>query len=280
MKVKYFLFVLALSVSLSPAFCQTEKKCCDEENCKLRATDYATQLTGLVNFLGNCSDDQQANEATLINIKNSRPDIYKSLVEIVKVLDDYFFNDQPGYSDPDCFTDVLPTINKSNVLRWVNHIRFHILQVKPTFPSTEFCAGPGRRIEIAQGAAAFLSKTKMAYLGSLRGYLIYTFKGKNKCGGTVRLMAGPGFFLRSSDSYITLSSRLSVRLKDLRPSVFSLGNINLFGGYNNNFSKFSYAEGGFEVELGPFGINLSANYNTHIKKFGFLAGLVLANKKF
>lgn len=196
----------------------------------MKATDYATQLTGLVNFLGNCSDDQQANEAVLANIKTSRPDIYKSLIEIVKVLDTYFFNDQPKYDDPDCFTDVLPTINKSNVLRWINHARFHILQVKPVFPSTEFCAGFGRRIEIAQGTAAFLSKTKMQYLGSLRGYLVYTFKGKDECGGTVRLMAGPGFFLRSNDSYITLSSRISVRLKDLRPGVFSLGNINLFGG--------------------------------------------------
>ena len=120
----------------------------------------------------------------------------------------------------------------------------------------------------------------MAYLGSLRGYLMYIIPGKNKCGGRLRLGAGPGFFLRSSDSYITLNTRLAVRLFDLNAAnVFHLGNLNLFGGYNTNFNSFNYAEGGLETEFGPIGFNISANYNIDNKKAGFLIGIIFGNKK-
>jgi hypothetical protein len=215
----------------------------------------------------------------LAAFRSSRPDQYKDLILMVKEINKNFLSDDPKYSDSGCFSDALPATGALNVMRWINHVRFHILNVKPVFPSTEFCGGWKKRFEINQGATAFLNKTKMAYFGSLRGYLVYTFKPKNKCGGTIRLMAGPGFFLQSRNSYITLSSRLGIRLMDLKASVFSLGNINAFAGYNNNFQEFSYAEAGLEVELGPFGVNLSANYNTDNKKYGFLAGLVFGNKK-
>jgi hypothetical protein len=258
---------------------QTAKKCCDISSCREKAEEFAVRVTGITTFLGNCSDDQEANETTLSNFKSSHPDLYQQLILTVKELQKYFFADKPEYSDPDCFSNALPGINKSNVMRWVNHVRFHILKVKPVFPSTEFCGGWKKRFELGQGAAAFLNKTKMAYLGSLRGYLMYTIPGKEKCGGRLRIGAGPAFFLRSSNSYITLSSRLAVRLTDLRAEVFSLGNLNLFGGYNTNFDGFNYAEAGLEAELGPFGFNFSGNYNIDNKKPGFLIGIIFGNKK-
>ena len=258
---------------------QTGKKCCDIISCKEKAGEFAVRVAGIVTFLGNCSDDQEANESTLSNFRSSHPDLYEDLILTVKELQEYFFADQPKYSDPDCFSNALPTINKSNVMRWVNHVRFHILKVKPVFPSTEFCGGWKKRFELSQGAAAFLNKTRMAYLGSFRAYLMYTIPGKEKCGGRLRLGAGPGFFLRSSNSYITLSSRLAVRLTDLKAEVFSLGNLNLFGGYNTNFDGFNYAEAGVEAEFGRFGFNVSGNYNIDNKKPGFLIGIIFGNKK-
>lgn len=270
----FFLFLLP-----GILYGQTGKKCCDVNSCREKAEEFAVRMAGIATFLGNCSDDQDANEVTLSNFRSSHPDLYQQLIITVKELQQYFFAEQPEYSDPDCFSNALPTINKSNVLRWVNHVRFHILKVKPVFPSTEFCGGWKKRFELGQGAAAFLNKTKMAYLGSLRGYLIYTIPGKEKCGGRLRIAAGPAFFLRSSNSYITLSSRLAVRLTDLRADVFSLGNLNLFGGYNTNFDGFNYAEAGLEAELGPFGFNLSGNYNIDNNKPGFLIGIIFGNKK-
>lgn len=258
---------------------QTPNKCCDINSCKQKTEEIAVRITGIVTFLGNCSDDAEANETTLSNFRTSHPDLYQQLIVTVKELQTYFFAEQPKYSDPDCFSNALPTSNKANVMRWVNHVRFHILKVKPVFPSTEFCGGWKKRFELSQGAAAFLNKARMAYLGSLRGYLMYTIPGKDKCGGRLRLGAGPGFFLRSSNSFITLSSRLAVRLTDLRAEVFSLGNLNLFGGYNTSFNGFNYAEAGFEAELGPFGFNLSGNYNIDNKKPGFLIGIIFGNKK-
>jgi hypothetical protein len=258
---------------------QTGKTCCDNASCKQQTIEYVQRITGIVTFLGNCSDDKEVNEATLASFSTSKPELYRDLILMVKEIHKNFLSDSPKYTDAGCFSDALPATGALNVMRWINHIRFHILKVKPVFPSTEFCGGWKKRFEINQGATAFLNKSKMAYFGSARAYLVYTFREKNKCGGTFRLMAGPGFFLQSRNSYITLSSRLAVRLTDLKASVFSLGNLNVFGGYNSNFQEFSYAEAGLEVELGPFGINLSGNYNTDNKKFGFLAGLVFGNKK-
>jgi hypothetical protein len=279
MKWRQFLLSGVLLIILHPLYAQSDKKCCDDSTCKQQTVEYVQRITGIVTFLGNCSDDEAANEATLAAFRASKPDQYRDLIQMVKEINKNFLSDDPRYSDSGCFSDALPATGALNVMRWVNHIRFHILKVKPVFPSTEFCGGWKKRFELAQGATAFLDKTRMAYLGSFRGYLIYTFKQKNKCGGLVRLMAGPGFFLQSRNSYITLSSRVAVRLTDLKASVFSLGNLNAFGGYNYNFREFSYAEAGIEVELGPFGVNLSANYNTDNKKYGFLAGLVFGNKK-
>jgi hypothetical protein len=270
----FFLFLLP-----GILYGQTGKKCCDINSCREKAEEFAMRMAGIATFLGNCSDDQEANEVTLSNFRSAHPDMYQQLIITVKELQQYFFAEQPEYSDPDCFSNALPTINKSNVLRWVNHVRFHILKIKPVFPSTEFCGGWKKRFELGQGAAAFLNKAKTAYLGSLRGYLMYTIPGKEKCGGRLRIAAGPAFFLRSSNSYITLSSRLAVRLTDLRAEVFSLGNLNLFGGYNTNFDGFNYAEAGLEAELGPFGFNLSGNYSMDNKKPGFLIGIIFGNKK-
>lgn len=260
---------------LQAAWSQTDKNCCDKEECRKQTADYATRITGLVNYLGNCSEDSAANNAVLRKLSNSHPTIYADFIWTTsEVADQYIVH--PRYADSrTCFFNALPANQAANVLAWINYIN----PQTPVFPSTEFCAGLSRRFEIAQGASAFLSKPYMEYLGSIRGFLVYTFKSKQECGGTFRLMAGPAYYLRSSDSYITLHSRISIRIKDLKASVFNLGNINFFGGYITNFDHFNYAEAGLEVELGAFGINLAANYDTNIKRAGFLIGLIIANKK-
>jgi hypothetical protein len=270
--------VLFLVLS-SKARSQSQQKCCDNSQCSQKATVYAVKITGLVNYLGNFNEvNAAANEAKLNELKANYPQVYRDFIQTANEIAEQFF-DKPRYAGSLlCFTDALPTVNKSNVVAWINYFRDAI--DKPKFPSTEFCGGLSKRFEIAQGAAAFLSKPKMSYLGSARAYLAYTFRKKDSCGGNFRVMLGPGYFLHNRNSYITLNSRIGVRLADLKANVFSLGNLNLFGGYNTNFDHFSYAEGGLEVELGPFGVNVSANYNTDNSKFGFLVGLVIGNKKF
>src|SRR6185503_11501708 len=102
---------------------------------------------------------------------------------------------------------------------------------------------------------------------------------KEKCGGRVRLMVGPGYFRHSATSYLTLSSRIGIRIADIKPNIFSLGNFNFFGGYNTAFGDFNYAEGGLEVELGWLGFNLSTVYQTNDHDWGFLAEIILFNTK-
>jgi hypothetical protein len=198
---------------------------------------------------------------------------------MVTILNDYLLKEDAKFDGTECLENALPPNNARNVMCWINYIRLNILKVKPIFPSTEFCGGWKKRIEIGQGASAFMNKAQSAYLGAIRVYAIYTFQKKNVCGGKFRLMAGPALFIRGAHGYITFSSRAAFRLKDLKQSVFSLGNINLFGGYNTSFDGFNYAEGGLEVELGPIGVNVAANINTDNSKFGFLVGVFFANKK-
>lgn len=257
---------------------QPQKTCCADTECQQKAIAYAVKISGLVNFLGSFNEtDVAENETKLNNLQLNYKQVYYDLVKTVHEIADYFF-DKPRFANSlVCFTDALPVINKSNVVAWINYFRSEVKN--PRFPSTEFCGGWQKRFEIAQGATAFLSRNKMAYLGTVRGYLVYTFQQKDKCGGNFRLMAGPSLFLRNRNAYITLSTRLGMRLADLKASVFSFGNLNVFGGYNTNFDYFSYAEGGLEAELGPFGVNLSSNYNTHTSKFGFMVGIVFGNKK-
>ncbi len=279
-RILFFLLLLCF-FSFYNAEAQVKKKCCEDTRCKEKAREYGPKITGLVAFLGNyintgnLAEDRAANDQKLDELKRSREHVYNDFVRTVNEIVTYFF-DTTRFRIDLCLADEMPTINRSNVLAWINHFR----DITPIIPSTEFCAGWKRRIELGQGASAFLSKGNVEYLGGLRGYLMYTFKGKEKCGGTFRLMAGPGFFLRSTKAYATLNSRLSLRLKDIKADLFSLGNLNLFGGYNTSFTdKFNYAEGGIEVELGTFGVNLSANYDTNNGKWGFIVGVIFANKK-
>lgn len=280
---KIFLLI-ALLVTNGLLYAQPEKKkCCESPVCKEKAVEYAKVISGLVAYLGNCSisteEDLRADSIILAKLQEEKPEVYNDLIRMVKLLDDYLYTDIPRFRGTDCFENELPQSMRRNVLCWINYIRFNVLKKVVVFPSTEFCGGWKKRFEINQGASAFLSKTDMSYLGSARFYFIYTFFKKNKCGGKFRMSAGPAYFLRSRNSYLTLSSRLAYNIKDLKANVFSLGNLNLFGGYNTNFNRFNYAELGLEVELGPFGVNLASNMNTENGKMGFMVGVFFGNKK-
>lgn len=255
------------------------QQCCDNAICKEKAIEYAKVISGLVNYLGTCSGDKTTDSIVLKKLEQEKPEAYSEFVRMVRILDDYLYSDDSKFKGTECFEKELAKNVAENALMWINHVRFHVLGKIPFFPSTEFCGGWKKRFEINQGSSAFLDKTNMSYLGSARAYLIYTFFKKDKCGGRFRIMAGPALFLRSRNSYLTLSTRLAYKLKDLKASVFSLGNLNLFGGYNSNFDGFNYAELGLEVELGPFGINIASNMNTGNGKAGFMVGVFLGNRK-
>jgi len=256
-------------------------KCCDDPLCKQRAKELANKISELTTFLGKFipfgSPGYPAkNDSALAEYKRQFPARFNEFKKMIGEISIEIIDDQSGQNKQLCFSDQLPINTGDNTMAWVNYIR----DVKPVFPSTEFCAGLKKRFEISQGAASFLSKKHMAYLGGVRGYLIYQFAKKNECGGRFRLMVGPGFFLRSSTSYITLNSRLGIRIGDIAKEPFHAGNFNFFAGYNTSFGHFSYVETGIEVELGWLGFNLSTNYDTYNYRWGFLTGLVLANSKF
>lgn len=284
MKPQYFLLLSCWLIVVTAATAQPQQKCCENESCRVKAQTLAIRITGIVGFLGKCTDgNKAANRLILENLKTNKKAVYDeywvTTKAIIALMNDKKFSNGP------CFENSLPAdlAERDNVLCWVEFANDSI--TKPSFTSTEFCRGWKKRFELAQGASSFLSKNDMAYLGTIRGYLMYTF-GKDKedeCGGTVRLMAGPAFYLRNRTSYLALSSRVAFRLKDIKGDpehdLFPLGNLNLFGEYTTSFGRFHYAGLGIEVELGPFGVNLTINHNLANGKKGFLVGLVFGNRK-
>ena len=256
----------------------TEKKCCDIPECKAKSESFAVKLIGMAAFLPPCSDDKDINKRTLDSLQKANQRLYSGFIETMNDLVD--FRNSIGNKDR-CFSSILPDAYRDNILNWI--IYFNDIKNPVKFPSTEFCRGWKKRFEISQGAANIFTNAA-TYLGSLHGFIAYTFKPskqneKESCGGKFRLMAGPSLYMRGNTSYITANARTVFWLKDIGKQTFHVGNINAFGEYFTNFSRFNYAGAGIEIELGPFALNLEGNINTRDGKLGFLTGVVFSNKK-
>jgi hypothetical protein len=249
-----------------------EKKCCDIPSCKLRSEELAARITGLAKFIKSKGEDKAANAQVLDSLKAANPTLFNDFIHTMKDIVTYINDHEQDL----CFADRLPEDVSDNIFNWI--IYFNDKEHPTKFPSTEFCSGLKKRFEVSQGAMNAL-RNDMAYLGSIRGYIVYTFGKKDQCGNKLRLMTGPAFFLQNKVVYSTLSSRISFRLKDIAPVPFSLGNFNLFGEYTTSFRHFEYAAIGAEVELGPLGFNLAINQNLKSHHQGFLVSIVFGNKK-
>ncbi len=271
MKIKKILLATIAILLFSTAFAQ-QPNCCDTPACKRMSEMLAVRVAGVATFVKSEQDAPAKNKATLDSLKNANPELYNTLITVMQEAAAYMNSHRQG----DCFMNSLPSDIYDNAYNWI--IYFNDIEHPVRFPSTEFCGGWKKRFEINQGAANVFKKS-MTYSGSLRGYLMYTFGKKDSCGNKIRMLLGPAVFLRGNTSYITMSTRAAFRIKDIAPKNFAVGNLNLFAEYNTNFSHFTNIAAGFEVELGPFGLNFAVNLDTKTQAAGFLAGLVFANKK-
>ena len=273
--MRFLYFLLFPLFTVCAHCCIAQNNCCDDAACRVKSQDLAAQIIPLIHFVGETNtDDASVNDSLLrkaFQKDQIRYNSFKSLIyEILRFTDDS--------SHDHCFKTFLTSEQYITINHWL--VYFNDLKNPVSFPSPEFCQGFRTRIEINQGAANFL-KNDMAFLGSVRGLVSYTFGKKESCGNRVRLLAGPAYFLQNKIGYATLNTRLAYRLKDImvkNPPVF-LGNWNLFADYATSFHHFNYAGVGAEAQLGPFGVNVLANYNLDSKHLGFLFGIFLSNKK-
>src|SRR6185436_20247209 len=201
-------------------FFNANAQCCEDPACKAKAKEYADKITSLAILLGKCTppsnpNSRHINDSIVEVFRTTYPERYNEFKTLVKKISEEFIDDPSNQGKQRCFQDMLP-IAGDNAMAWINHIR----NVKPIFPSTEFCGGFKKRVEISQGAA-FINKNTTAYLGTARFFIVYTLPVKEKCGGKVRLMVGPAYFIQSRNSYLTLSSRVGVRIGDIKPGIFS-----------------------------------------------------------
>jgi len=250
-------------------------QCCNDSICKAKAKSLAADIIPFLEFVGNTTTDDPAVNNPLLEAAFRKDPVrfnaFKSLIyELVR------FNDPDDQNS--CFSSFLTPEQSISVGHWM--VYFRDLKNPVSFPSPEFCSGLRTRFEIGQGAWGFL-ENDMAYLGSVKGLLAYTFGKKQSCGNHWRLLGGPAFFLKNNTPYIALTSRMAYRLKDLmikNPPVF-LGNWNIYGEYTDNFDGFSYAGIGTEAQLGRFGLNLTVHRDFDEGHYGFLIGIFIGNKK-
>ncbi|WP_212005017.1 hypothetical protein [Chitinophaga sp. HK235] len=273
---KTVLLLLLCLGSFSDVAAQVPVKCCDDASCRAKAITYAHSLSALTKILGRCQPQDSTNIQLLDNLKKRDIKSYQSFVGLSKQTATFIHDTLNGT----CFADALPDDEASNVFQWLLYMNRTTVS-SPQFPSSEFCGGLERRLELGQGAADIFS-SQVAYMGTLRGYLSYTFAPAGQCGGHLRLMAGPAVFLRGNTFYTTLSSRLAVRITDIsvKKIPVGVGNLNVYTEYNTSFVHFNQVAVGAEVQLGPFGINASVNNELKSARIGFAVGLVLFHQPF
>lgn len=268
-----FLFLLVVLMH-AHLVADAQAECCSDPVCRARSQSLAAASIQFLELAGNGSADATENGRALEKLFQNDPVRYsrfRSLIyEIIK------FTDEDSHDR--CFQTFLSSEQYVNIHRWMAY--FNDLRNPTSFPSPEFCEGFRTRLEIGQGAAGFLA-SDMAYLGTIKGLLSYTFGKKRSCGNRLRALVGPAFFLRDRTAYSTLDTRLAYRISDImikNPPVF-LGNLNLFGEYVTNFQRFSYAGIGAEAQLGRFGANVSVNRSFAAKHLGFVLGVFIGNRK-
>ncbi|MEI9807681.1 MAG: hypothetical protein WDO16_07275 [Bacteroidota bacterium] len=162
--------LLLILASLTPLLhAQSDTKCCDDAGCKALAIKYAVKLTGLVAYLPPCSSNGELNKKALDSLQQANNPVYQELMKDAKEAHTYFFGPKAKFRRDGCFTEAMPTDNRSNVQLWVAYIGN--IGTTVSFPSAEFCAGLKFRAEIGQGATD-ISKKSTGYLGSLRGFLV------------------------------------------------------------------------------------------------------------
>ncbi|NML40142.1 hypothetical protein HHL17_23285 [Chitinophaga sp. G-6-1-13] len=275
--MKNTLLLLLLCIgSIRELTAQTREKCCDNATCRAKAVSYAQTISALTKTLGKYQPQDSANEQLLTRLKQKNPQSYQDFIRVSRQTAT-FINDTLNGT---CFSDALPDDEANNVFQWLVYMNRQDIS-HPDFPSSEFCGGLEKRFELSQGAANIFSN-QVAYLGTLRGYLSYTFAGAGQCGGRLRVMAGPAVFLRGNTFYTTLSTRLAVRVTDIsvKKIPVGVGNLNAYTEYNTSFVHFNQVALGAELQLGPFGLNLSVNNELKSARIGFAVGIVLFHQPF
>lgn len=269
MRSFYFLLLLLCTLNVN-----AQLNCCDDANCRNQSQKLAGEVIPLLQFIGEGSSDAATNKKSLEKAFQTDPIRYQSfrslIYEVVRFADDQ--------SHDQCIKTFLSSQQYINLHRWMAY--FNDIANPVSFPSPEFCEGFRTRLEIGQGAADVMTST-MAYFGSVKGFISYTFGKKESCGNHLRLLAGPALLLQNRSAYAALSTRLGYRIKDImikNPPVF-LGNWNLFGEYSTNFQKFSYAGIGAEAQLGRFGVNVMVNRGFESERYGFVFGIFIGNRK-
>ncbi len=252
-------------------------ECCEVENCKSKATEYATLIKGDMSFLPDLGSANDFEYRRILDeaIKYQTAEFNRMFSSYNKILK---WNDKEG--DKFKYSCVLNQLNDPKALKYLDILR-KVYPKKSSELSPEFGKAWHLQSELGTGGINFGHDSERFVL-SLKSLVSYTFTKKDEdTGGRIRLLAGPVVQYSGSNIKIGPLIRSEFRLFDLKASYFSLGNIKLFmeGQYLANDFEVG---GGLAIELYKFGYWIGSAINTDngsvSAQTGFMFRFELFNK--
>ena len=225
------LFVLFYLQSYS--LLSQQVRCCDDVICKSEAEGFVSRFISITSspLFADPPVIGKKFKGQLSAMKDEDPQVYKRFTKEIKAYTRWLEPDEGNRSY--CVSrQMLPTYEHN--LDWVLETTSLLRDVKVYSP--EFCKGFRLHIEAGTGVKD-LATTTESFIGSLTGFISYTFAPKDKnlevdtiyphqqCNGRFRMLLG---LSESYVDHIGLTQgvvRGEIKLFDIKTAFFSIGNV-------------------------------------------------------
>lgn len=256
------LFVLFYLPAL-PLFSQ--QRCCEDVTCKSEAEGFVNRFISITSsplFMDPPAIGKKL-KSQLAGMKDEDPQAYKRFTKEIKAYTRWLEPDEGNRSY--CVSrQMLPTYEHN--LNWVLETTSFLRDVKVYSP--EFCKGFRFHIEAGTGVKDLATETE-SFIGSLTGFISYTFAPKDKnlevdtiyphqqCNGRFRMLLG------LSESYVDHVGltqgviRAEVKLFDIKTAFFSIGNVKGIAQANLGLNRNYHSAGvgiGADFEIAGFNL--------------------------
>lgn len=242
-----------------------QQRCCEDATCKSEAEGFVNRFISITSsplFTDPPAIGKKL-KSQLAGMKDEDPQVYKRFTKEIKAYTRWLEPDEGNRSY--CVSrQMLPTYEHN--LNWVLETTSFLRDVKVYSP--EFCKGFRFHIEAGSGVKDLATETE-SFIGSLTGFISYTFAPKDKnlevdtiyphqqCNGRFRMLLG------LSESYVDHVGltqgvvRAEVRLFDIKTAFFSIGNVKGIAQANLGLNRNYHSVGvgiGADFEIAGFNL--------------------------
>ncbi|MCX2746034.1 hypothetical protein OO013_19295 [Mangrovivirga sp. M17] len=179
---------------------------------------------------------------------------YPAYVELINNIQGFIAN--TSQEQQVCFYKIA---DNTTVNAWISYIYRKDAPTNESL-SPEFQKGIGILAEINQGVIDPFRSTEQ-YLLTVKGLLAYTF-AKEQAGGRIRMMLGPSLYYSKQEVDVYLTSRMEVRIYDLKAEPVSLGTFKFLLEGSTDLDGLWIAGPGVGLEFPQFGVKLLHQWRT------------------